>query len=918
MTERIGFGSASTWRGRKVLVLSPTPTCPLDYGNRRRIYFLCRRIRQLGGEIHFLHYPTEEEWSRSVPLADQRRMIAEWDAYYVAPVTRRLYAPPAGADHAIDEWWDPSLGDMLSWLFQVQDFDVFVVNYVWLSKAFDFAPPGVLKIVDTHDRFSGRRAMFEGQGLAPDYFHTDEDNERTGLQRADIVWAIKSSEEAAFRCITDRPVLTLVHAEPVVREWPRSRSGVLRLGIAGSNNDINIVNFRRFLAIAGDYIRRTQLPCEIVVAGSCCDRLNDLTYPFVRRMGRLASMDAFYDEVDVVLGPMEFSTGLKVKIGEALAHAKAIVAHEHCFDGYAPTHPFHTLPSFAAMMQACRDIVRAPQLVDDLELAAIESMTRALQSVDSALEATLGAPAKIASGFVFVIALSELAGGSLVLDHVCEAALFVGHQCRILFFVDGAGGALEKQAMARLTALGRVMLSHEATAALGEAELPAGVRVTSLAELLSEGHLGFWLTFPPRRLPSFFERIPASAFVPLSVLALQVSDTAISEFLIMLKQIFAEVIATDVAHTRLLAAAAARGIETHTVPTLWRADLSETLRAVEAAQREAVTLFVSRPEGALFDLAHDVARRLTNRRIEFVYDDRPAADLRGHAHLRDRPRPIPLSDYMRHLGRGGSIPFLVVELGYSSAFGMPCELLDRAAVPRLSLFDPAAPRPVIAGRLLGRVGGVMESAVVLAECLTEEARLAMLSARGRARYGIAPDAGWTAIWRLVETIIARNAQEGFSRNSRNDLVAGKDENGRREVATEIVFYLQRQGDRRYAGQGWVGNRGAREGINAFGIRPLEALAPGDIEYKAFGPNGRETPWVSDTKLCGTRGSHVPLTGFAVRLAPHLRDRFDVVYEGSFFAGEIAGPSRNGEPCIAALPDDPLEAMHVRLLARAAA
>ncbi|HEV2302360.1 MAG TPA: hypothetical protein VGR91_12400 [Stellaceae bacterium] len=138
----------------------------------------------------------------------------------------------------------------------------------------------------------------------------------------------------------------------------------------------------------------------------------------------------------------------------------------------------------------------------------------------------------------------------------------------------------------------------------------------------------------------------------------------------------------------------------------------------------------------------------------------------------------------------------------------------------------------------------------------------------------------------------------------------------RELPAEITLHIERAGDRQFVSEGWVGARGQRLRIEAFSIRPLEILAPADIEYMAFGPNGRETPWVSDAKLCGTRGRGLPLTGFAVRLAPHLSDRFEAVYEGSFFTGGVSGPQRNGEPCLSSVPDDPLEAMQFRLIERA--
>jgi hypothetical protein len=140
----------------------------------------------------------------------------------------------------------------------------------------------------------------------------------------------------------------------------------------------------------------------------------------------------------------------------------------------------------------------------------------------------------------------------------------------------------------------------------------------------------------------------------------------------------------------------------------------------------------------------------------------------------------------------------------------------------------------------------------------------------------------------------------------------------REVPTEILLHIERAGDRLFPGRGWVGALGRKLRIEAFSIRPLEAIAPGDIEFKGFLPRGGETQWIQGGLLCGTRGRRLPLTGFAVRLAPRLASRFEVVYQGSFFAEGISAPQRNGQPCSAATAaDDPLEAINVRILERGA-
>jgi hypothetical protein len=134
-----------------------------------------------------------------------------------------------------------------------------------------------------------------------------------------------------------------------------------------------------------------------------------------------------------------------------------------------------------------------------------------------------------------------------------------------------------------------------------------------------------------------------------------------------------------------------------------------------------------------------------------------------------------------------------------------------------------------------------------------------------------------------------------------------------EIRSEIVLHVERLGDRRFPGEGWAGNRGKKLRIEAFSIRPVDTLLARDIEFKALGPKGRQTPWVTDAKLCGTRGQGLPLTGFAIRLAPHIAERFDVVYQGAFFESGVVGPHRNGELCISPISDDPLEAINVRLI-----
>jgi hypothetical protein len=131
----------------------------------------------------------------------------------------------------------------------------------------------------------------------------------------------------------------------------------------------------------------------------------------------------------------------------------------------------------------------------------------------------------------------------------------------------------------------------------------------------------------------------------------------------------------------------------------------------------------------------------------------------------------------------------------------------------------------------------------------------------------------------------------------------------------VIFHAERVGDQVMPGSEWIGKIGEKRRIEAFGVRALEILQPEDIQYKSRTLAGRETRWVNGPNLCGSRGRSMPLTGFAIRVPPHLQARFDVEYRGAFFGGGIVGPLRNGELCASKLDNDPLEALSVRITER---
>jgi hypothetical protein len=133
----------------------------------------------------------------------------------------------------------------------------------------------------------------------------------------------------------------------------------------------------------------------------------------------------------------------------------------------------------------------------------------------------------------------------------------------------------------------------------------------------------------------------------------------------------------------------------------------------------------------------------------------------------------------------------------------------------------------------------------------------------------------------------------------------------------IGAHIRGRGDMNFTDVPWAGRVAPGLWIESFSVRPMQGFTAQDIEYKGLTGSGFETPWLSDDKMCGTKGMAVPLVGFAVRLKPGAATAaYDCEYSGYFQSRVTIGPLRNGAPCRSTVANDPLEGIQVRLVRRA--
>lgn len=139
------------------------------------------------------------------------------------------------------------------------------------------------------------------------------------------------------------------------------------------------------------------------------------------------------------------------------------------------------------------------------------------------------------------------------------------------------------------------------------------------------------------------------------------------------------------------------------------------------------------------------------------------------------------------------------------------------------------------------------------------------------------------------------------------------------LPVHVVAHIRTRGDMNFANMPWAGRIAPGLWIESFSLKVTEQLAASDIEYKGLTGSGFETPWLSDNKMCGTKGMATPLMGFAIRLKPgSAAANFVCEYSGYFKSGKTIGPLYNGAPCRSSVADDSLEGIQVRLVKRTAA
>lgn len=393
----------------KILVVSPTPTHPVTAGNRARVGSLVRALQRLGHELHFaLGTLAQPDLPAMRELLGERLHVLRCRRPYsiggFLPRVRRKLLKMMGSEAAylwsLDDHYDHGLSPQIAELCGREAFEAVIVEYVFMSKAFEAVPSRAIRILDTHDRFALRHKTFLEAGQTPQWFSTTVAEENAGFRRADYVLAIQDQEARAFveQLGGQGPqVITVGHLlDMQERIVPSTAPHAVFLA---SGNPINVDAARYFISSVLPLVRRAQPEFRLLLAGDVAAEFGNIDA--VTCLGRVASVNDAFRQGALAVNPVRMGTGLNIKMLEALACGIPCVSSEagsrgleqHRDQAFLAVHDDDPAAMAAAILSLLFDRQRATELGEaGYRLAEAWNRTQ-LAGLSTVLAPNLPAPA---------------------------------------------------------------------------------------------------------------------------------------------------------------------------------------------------------------------------------------------------------------------------------------------------------------------------------------------------------------------------------------------------------------------------------------------------------------------------------------------------------------------------------------------
>ena len=311
----------------KVLIVSSNQSHPTDAGNRTAIMGQVHIFQHLGCDVHFLFV------DMALRQTDESQMKEFWGenyhVFHLNPLrkVRRVIIDKARAKLCHGRWqcddhYPFGLEKYVEHLNNQMHFDAIVLQYMRLSRLLTYTSIPK-KAIYTHDVFSYK----DLRTGAPFYEACDAHEEAKAMQRCPNIFAIQEDEATYYSYLAPNSKIFTVYSHFDYHQQPVTRNkNILFLA---SRMEFNVNGILWFLDKAWPMIVNQDPELKLIIGGTVCEKIPEDKYSNIMLVGRVDSLDNFYQRGDVVINPVFQGTGLKIKTFEALSYGKVVIVHPH-------------------------------------------------------------------------------------------------------------------------------------------------------------------------------------------------------------------------------------------------------------------------------------------------------------------------------------------------------------------------------------------------------------------------------------------------------------------------------------------------------------------------------------------------------------------------------------------------------------
>ncbi|WP_413668189.1 glycosyltransferase family 4 protein [Mucilaginibacter sp. Mucisp86] len=212
-----------------------------------------------------------------------------------------------------------------------RSFDSIIIEYVHSSYFLNCFPENVRMILDAHDIVSERARQFAAFNYQGVLYEMNEEDEYRLFQCYDHVMVLSSNDQTIVSGVLG-PERTILSPHPVVTTPKKLRNAVSNITFIASSYLPNVDGISFFIENCWPAIR-SKYDVTLNVIGTVCEKFQSAPEKNIMIKGFAANLDDVYADADIIINPVRFGAGLKIKNIEALGNGLPLVTTSHGASG---------------------------------------------------------------------------------------------------------------------------------------------------------------------------------------------------------------------------------------------------------------------------------------------------------------------------------------------------------------------------------------------------------------------------------------------------------------------------------------------------------------------------------------------------------------------------------------------------------